>query len=151
LTNNIAPLEDIAISLDREITGRVYETCGLTEKIGVVEALLLRRMIAKEERGASLQNAISGIVRSGGQISVDQLAGDMGISGRQLERRFLSEVGIGPKLLCRILRFQQVWLESFYARLKAPHSSINPVSSARIIPIHTHCADWEAASLAIIR
>jgi transcriptional regulator GlxA family with amidase domain len=33
----------------------------------------------------------------------------MGISGRQLERRFMSEVGLGPKLLCRILRFQQVF------------------------------------------
>jgi AraC-like DNA-binding protein len=109
LTNNIAPLEDIATSLDREITGRVYEARGLPEKISAIEALLLRRMSAKEERGASLQSAISGIVSSGGQISVDQLAGDLGISGRQLERRFISEVGIGPKLLCRILRFQQVF------------------------------------------
>ena len=33
----------------------------------------------------------------------------LGVSRRQLERKFLSEVGIGPKLLCRILRFQQVF------------------------------------------
>ncbi|MGE0129577.1 MAG: DUF6597 domain-containing transcriptional factor [Blastocatellales bacterium] len=109
LTNTIAPLEDIATTLDREITGRVYEARGLSEKARIVEALLLKQMHAKEERGASLQEAISEIVRNGGQISIDQLASDLGISGRQLERRFLSEVGIGPKLLCRILRFQQVF------------------------------------------
>ena len=38
-----------------------------------------------------------------------QLATDAGISSRQLERRFLREIGVGPKLLGRILRFQQVF------------------------------------------
>ncbi len=109
LTNIITPLADVSVALDRELSGQVYEIRGLPEKIGVIEALLIRRMNANEERGASLQNAISRIVSSGGQISVDRLAGDLGISGRQLERRFLSEVGLGPKLLSRILRFQQVF------------------------------------------
>ncbi len=109
LTNRIAPLSDVAGALDRELSGRVYETRGLQEKVALVESLLLRYTIAKEEKGASLQNAISEIVNSGGQISVDRLANDLGISGRQLERRFLNEVGLGPKLLCRILRFQQVF------------------------------------------
>lgn len=109
LTNRIAPLTDVSGALDRELSGRPYDARGMPEKIGVVESLLLRRMSAKEEKGASLQHAISEIVSSGGQISVDRLANDLGISGRQLERRFLNEVGIGPKLLCRILRFQQVF------------------------------------------
>lgn len=42
-------------------------------------------------------------------ISVEQLAQDAGMSARQLERRFLNEVGLGPKLLSRIMRFQQVF------------------------------------------
>jgi AraC-like DNA-binding protein len=109
LTNRIAPLADVAGALDRELSGRFYDARGLPEKIAIVESLLLKQMNAKEEKGASLQNAISEIVSSGGQISVDRLANDLGISGRQLERRFLNEVGLGPKLLCRILRFQQVF------------------------------------------
>ncbi|MGH9836318.1 MAG: DUF6597 domain-containing transcriptional factor [Blastocatellia bacterium] len=109
LTNRIAPLADVAGALDRELSGQPYDARGLPEKMAIVEALLLRQMSTKEEKGASLQNAISEIVSSGGQISVDRLASDLGISGRQLERRFLSEVGLGPKLLCRILRFQQVF------------------------------------------
>jgi transcriptional regulator GlxA family with amidase domain len=40
---------------------------------------------------------------------VDTLASEAGISTRQLRRRFLMEVGVGPKLLCRLLRFQQVF------------------------------------------
>ena len=49
------------------------------------------------------------IVNTGGRVSVDQLANDAGISSRQLERRFLREIGLGPKLLGRIIRFQQVF------------------------------------------
>ena len=54
-------------------------------------------------------NIAARIVDSRGLIAVDELAGDAGISSRQLERRFLREVGVGPKLLGRIIRFQQVF------------------------------------------
>ena len=78
-------------------------------RCGIIENLLLRCLLARDDRGASLRGAISSILESGGRISVDRLASDSGISGRQLERRFVSDVGIGPKLLCRVLRFQQVF------------------------------------------
>jgi transcriptional regulator GlxA family with amidase domain len=87
----------------------IDEAHELTDQISVVEALLIKHASARNGKGASLRNAIATIVDSGGQISIDRLAGDLGISGRQLERRFLNEVGLGPKLLCRILRFQQVF------------------------------------------
>ncbi|MCI0391889.1 MAG: helix-turn-helix transcriptional regulator [Acidobacteria bacterium] len=109
MTNSIVSLEDVAGALDRELSGRPYETRGLPEKVAIIEALLSRQISAQEERVTGLQKAISKIVRSEGHISIDRLASDLGISGRQLERRFLSEVGLGPKLLCRILRFQQVF------------------------------------------
>jgi AraC-like DNA-binding protein len=109
LTNTIAPLADIAGTLDRQLSGQIYDDHKLTEMIAMVEALLIRQMRQKEEKGMSLRAAVSRIIRSGGLTSVDRLAADFGISGRQLERRFLNEVGIGPKLLSRILRFQQVF------------------------------------------
>ena len=48
-------------------------------------------------------------VRLSGRITIDRLANSAGISSRQLERRFLTDVGLGPKLFCRILRFQEVF------------------------------------------
>jgi AraC-like DNA-binding protein len=109
LTNTIAPLAEVAGALDRELSGQVYEAREPTQKLRLIESALRRQITLKNEKGASLQGAISRIVSSGGQTSIDGLAGDLGISGRQLERRFLNEVGLGPKLLCRILRFQQVF------------------------------------------
>jgi transcriptional regulator GlxA family with amidase domain len=49
------------------------------------------------------------IVKVAGQVSVSALADSAGVSNRQLERRFIHDVGIGPKLLCRILRFQEIF------------------------------------------
>ena len=42
-------------------------------------------------------------------MKIEEVASEAGISSRQLERRFLRDVGVSPKLLCRILRFQRVF------------------------------------------
>jgi transcriptional regulator GlxA family with amidase domain len=81
----------------------------LTQKIEMAKELLVRYLSYPTVRGTSLREAIASILQNGGQISVDRVAHDLGMSGRQLERRFMSDVGLGPKLLCRILRFQQVF------------------------------------------
>ena len=64
------------------------------------------RLLPDDER---LLKLTANTVRLDGRITIDSLADAAGVSGRQLERRFLQEVGIGPKLFCRILRFQQVF------------------------------------------
>jgi transcriptional regulator GlxA family with amidase domain len=74
---------------------------------------MIEKLLVGLLRGSKHESRLSGlaarIVARGGQVTVAELAQNAGVSSRQLERRFLSEVGIGPKLLCRILRFQQVF------------------------------------------
>ncbi len=48
------------------------------------------------------------IIRAKGQTSIDSLIRNIGISGRQLERKFNRLVGLTPKTFSRILRFQNV-------------------------------------------
>ncbi len=108
LTDRITPLADLAKALERELgeaLERVHRWC---ERLACLETILLRRWCATNCRH-TLQPALAQLMKSGGQISVDRLAADIGLSNRQLERRFISEVGLGPKLLSRILRFQQVF------------------------------------------
>lgn len=42
-----------------------------------------------------------------GQKRIDALAGDLNISARRLERHFLAQVGITPKLFSRLVRFDR--------------------------------------------
>jgi AraC-like DNA-binding protein len=49
-------------------------------------------------------------IRDGrGNVSLEQLSADLDITLRSLQRRFAAEVGIPPKLLARITRFQHVF------------------------------------------
>lgn len=49
------------------------------------------------------------IVRARGRVRVEDLASSFGLGARQLERRFLRGVGIPPRSLARLVRFQQVF------------------------------------------
>jgi AraC-like DNA-binding protein len=53
-----------------------------------------------------VRHAADAIRRSCGAAVVETLAADLGVSRRHLERRFRDVVGISPKRLARITRFQ---------------------------------------------
>lgn len=107
LTNRVTDLEALASEFQHDLIRSVAGSSSLL-KVAAVEKLLVER-VRFFRHDSRLVGLVTKIVQSGGQVSVDRLARDAGISSRQLERRFLSEVGIGPKLLCRILRFQQIF------------------------------------------
>lgn len=108
LTDRVAALGSVSSELERELLSVSECLPSLSQKIAAVEAALSGRLLRGSHDSPSMRLAAR-VVQSAGLISVDQLAGDAGISSRQLERRFLREIGIGPKLLGRILRFQQVF------------------------------------------
>ncbi|HKR22648.1 MAG TPA: AraC family transcriptional regulator [Pyrinomonadaceae bacterium] len=108
VTDQVADLGAVSSELERELLHVSEQLPSVKEKTAAVEAALLARLSRIRADTWSMRMAAR-IVASAGLISVDQLAADAGISSRQLERRFMREVGIGPKLLGRILRFQQVF------------------------------------------
>ena len=107
-TDQIIELGAIAADLEREFKAAADVNDSLHLKIVAIEQLLAKRLRSRSH-DASIVDLTARIVRSAGRLSVDRLAMEAGISTRQLRRRFLMEVGVGPKLLCRLLRFQQVF------------------------------------------
>ena len=107
LTNQVTDLRALSSDFQNDLVRCVDKTSSLL-KIAAVEKLLVER-VRSCRNDSRLVSLVTKLVQSGGQVSVDQLATDAGVSSRQLERRFLLEVGIGPKLLSRILRFQQIF------------------------------------------
>jgi AraC-like DNA-binding protein len=71
---------------------------------GIVDRLLIHARTATiDER---VHHAIAIIERRRGRVSIDRLARHLGVTRRHLERRFQTLVGISPKRLARIARFQ---------------------------------------------
>ena len=108
LTNQVVELGSLSSGLERDLLLATSESQSLPEKIRAVEKFLTRRL-TNGEHDPRLMKIAARIVDSRGLIAVDELAADAGMSSRQLERRFSREVGVGPKLLGRIIRFQQVF------------------------------------------
>jgi AraC-like DNA-binding protein len=55
----------------------------------------------------SVTRALGRLRASGGTVRVDSLAAEIGCSRRHLAAGFREQVGVSPKLLGRILRFQR--------------------------------------------
>ena len=108
LTNRIIELGAIDSTFEKEFVGALARSRALTSRVNAIDTYLTRRAqaFAGDQR---LLKLTANAVRVGGRITIERLADSAGVSARQLERRFLGEVGLGPKLFCRILRFQQVF------------------------------------------
>lgn len=89
----------------------------------------------------TVQAAIQKIQKAQGTLSVKQIARDLAISERQLNRLFIQDVGVSPKVFSRINRFQHV-----YQRLQ--HQDISSLSSLALDAGYTDqahfCRDFKA-------
>lgn len=95
IARGVAKLLAPAFDSDDEAT-RIERTTGALDR-----SLDSRRTVVAESADA--------LVRQWGMIPVGVLAAGAGLGARQLERRFLDEVGMTPKRLARISRFQRVF------------------------------------------
>jgi AraC-like DNA-binding protein len=108
LTDRIVELGAFERKLESLLVRGTEDVALMTDKVSALERVLTQLLVEHTRDMKVLQTAAR-IVESGGMIPIDTLALDAGISSRQLERKFLAEIGVGPKLLSRILRFQQVF------------------------------------------
>lgn len=76
-----------------------------TEKrIAFAETFLLEHFQPRKV-DETVTNCVNAIIRESGNGSVENLTDTLGIGRRALERRFSASVGLSPKLLARIVRF----------------------------------------------
>jgi len=108
VTDRVVDLGGLSGKLERGLLRACVDARTLNDKVAAADAFLSSRLSERKCDSPLLALAAT-IIDCRGLVSVDQLASDAGVSSRQLERRFQREVGLGPKLLARIVRFQQVF------------------------------------------
>ncbi|PJJ59955.1 AraC family transcriptional regulator [Hymenobacter chitinivorans] len=77
--------------------------------VAAAEELLRRHIRREPPRPAAMAPVAATIRNQHGQVALEDLARAAQLSRRQLERRFVAEVGITPKLYARIARFNHVF------------------------------------------
>jgi AraC-like DNA-binding protein len=99
-------LDALSPSLDRVLDEVRVSAHGPADAAPMIQAALTRH-VDVDSIDRHVRDAIEHIERARGLITVDALAARVGLSARHLERRFKCIVGISPKRLARITRFQR--------------------------------------------
>ncbi len=77
------------------------------ERQNIVEAFLLKKMALTTTGNDLARNFVEALIRTDGNVNAEDLAARWQISKRHLEKTFVSSVGIKPKMLARIIRFNK--------------------------------------------
>lgn len=107
LTDETTTTGDVWGGEGKDIEESVLEARSDFERMHLVEKFLLSR-IGSVDSHPWFDAAIAEIMRSRGMVRVEQLAGKINLSSRQLEREFRAKAGLSPKALARIIRFQNL-------------------------------------------
>jgi AraC-like DNA-binding protein len=108
------PMREVArqvVELDGLVPSAVVERLrsleGWEARFAALDTFLLRRLRGAAAPRPDVSFAWARLVQSGGTVGVAQLCAELGCSRRHLAARFGDDVGLGPKAVARILRFQR--------------------------------------------
>lgn len=102
LTDGSAPLEDLWARRARELQTKLEDARSIQHAMQILLSSLRMPEIAPNP----VQRAIEAIAAANGNADLDSVARQANLSPRQFRRRCLEESGLGPKHLCRVLRFR---------------------------------------------
>ena len=108
LTDRDIPLDDLwnRGAIDRA-SDRIRDERTAAGRAAIAQSLIASRCDATRPRDSVVQYAVS-LLTAAHCKRIDELARHLGISERQLHRRFVASVGYSPKTFQRIVRFQKL-------------------------------------------
>jgi AraC-like DNA-binding protein len=106
LTNAVLPIEDVFGPATRELVERLAEAVSWRERFELLDAVFAARLAVGPAPCPTVGWLWDRLVETGGRVSVEALAREVGWSRRRLAARFAEEVGLAPKLAARVLRFE---------------------------------------------
>jgi AraC-like DNA-binding protein len=107
LADEIADVADLGLPWLTAAVRRAEEAPTAAAALDQLEEALLRRLDTRPPRCDERVGAALGLItRAGGDVRIDSAAAYAGTSRRHLERLFVEQIGVGPKVFARLLRFQ---------------------------------------------
>ena len=114
LTGQVVELADLIGAEAGALAERLYEAPGWPARLDLLERWIARRAMDAPPVPGELEWAWRRLSETHGAVPVGALAEELGWSRRHLAARFREEIGLPPKVLARLLRFERA-----AARLRA--------------------------------
>lgn len=106
MDNKAIALEQLFGTRATALGEKVCAAKNTGEQINLVEQFLLEQIQNQETTDRIAALSVQTLLQLKGQLSVDELAGQLQIHRRQLERKFAAVIGLSPKQLAKIIRLQ---------------------------------------------
>jgi AraC-like DNA-binding protein len=127
LMNTAVDAEAVFGNALTRLNERLNSTDSYDEMIALVtEFLCAQAGMTSNHDLQPVDKALQWFLQNPQALTVQQLAYHSCLSLRQLERKFLERVGVGPKTFLKIARFNQ----SYFMRLRRPHMTWQSVASS---------------------
>jgi len=161
LTDRLLPLSQVCLPLDRAVARLLKQhPCPETDTYRTaLDQALLGQLPSALPPDVPVVTMVDRLSKAASMPQVTEIARELGISSRQLQRRFLAAVGMPPKRFFRVLRFARVWqLASMqpretWASLAAEHGYADQAHLTREFrafgaepPTHIFTPDWYDAT-----
>lgn len=108
LTDTHADLADLWGRPANQLRERLCDALTPRHRFQIMEEVLTGRLRCSRKGHAAVETALNKFGPSGTGASVRDVARDVGLCQRQFRKVFADQVGLTPKVFCRILRFQRV-------------------------------------------
>ena len=106
--NQRYPVEAFFRHIERALSPCLFEETTLPGKVRAAERVLLA-VLRPERADAAVLNAAHHMLRTEGRARISEVSAALALSPRQLERRFDAMMGLSPKSLSALMRYQLLW------------------------------------------
>ncbi|MBD5471466.1 MAG: helix-turn-helix domain-containing protein [Lachnospiraceae bacterium] len=94
--------------IKKALEQQFFEVVDLRQRVEIAQKILLQHLREKYQNPL-ITEAIGEILTKRGNIKLSELSREVHVSERQLERLFKEYVGISPKQLSSLIRYQYLW------------------------------------------
>ncbi len=94
--------------LKNEIEPKLFDITNINERVVLAQNFLLKNICLKRQNSI-INNAVAEMLLNKGNIKTENLAKTVFTSRRQLERLFNENIGVTPKKLSSLIRYQYLW------------------------------------------
>ncbi|MBY5164304.1 helix-turn-helix domain-containing protein [Salsipaludibacter albus] len=105
LAGHTVDLGDLFGAVGRDLVQRLGEIADWPDRLDMVESFLATRFVAGEPVDDEVAVVWERLAR--GHARIDDVVADLGWSRRQVRRRVRSQLGLSPKRLARLVRFER--------------------------------------------
>lgn len=99
--------------LRKEIEPLLFDVRNTEDRIAIVQKSLLK-YLRIERSNSSVMNAVSEILLKRGNAGLSEISSNIAVGNRQLQRLFKENIGISPKRMSQMIRYQCLWNDIVY-------------------------------------